>query len=380
MRGNERDFRKIAAVFLMVRHIIHADLDAFYAAVEQLDNPELRGKAVMVGGRPEGRGVVATASYEARKFGVRSAMPMATAVRQCPEGIIVRPRFDRYREMSGRVMDVFRDVTPVIQPVSLDEAYLDITEASAQTSPIAIAIDIKDRVRSEVGLTVSVGLGTGKCVAKIASDFQKPDGLVVVPEGSEAEFLAPLPVGTLMGVGPKSAARLRDDGVHTIGELAAMPDEWFTRRFGKRGPSIRDRARGIDDEPVQTLREAKSISSETTFPQDLSAVEDIRPVVERLSGSVAGSLSRKGLTGRTVTVKMRLSDFTTFTRQTTLSHPTNDDATIVATAWTLLEREMTPGRAFRLLGVGVSGFTDIAEYNDSNAIQVATPPQQQLRL
>ena len=360
----------------MVRHIIHADLDAFYAAVEQLDNPELRGKAVLVGGRPEGRGVVATASYEARRFGVHSAMPMATAVRQCPEGIIVRPRFDRYREMSGRVMDIFRDVTPTIQPVSLDEAYLDITEATAQTSPIAIAIDIKDRVRREVGLTVSVGLGTGKCVAKIASDFQKPDGLVVVPEGAEAEFLALLPVGALMGVGPKSAARLRDDSIHTIGQLAAMPDSWFTRRFGKRGAGIRDRARGIDDEPVQTSREAKSISSETTFPEDLNSVADIRPVVERLSDSVAGSLARKGLTGRTVTVKMRLSDFTTFTRQTTLPHPINDDETIVATAWTLLEREMTPGRAFRLLGVGVSGFSDAAEEEGAQASE----PEAQQRL
>ena len=260
----------------MVRHIIHADLDAFYAAVEQLDNPELRGQPVLVGGRPEGRGVVATASYEARRFGVHSAMPMATAVRQCPEGIVVRPRFDRYREMSARVMDIFRETTPIIQPVSLDEAYLDITDAADEKPPIAIAIDIKDRVRREVGLAVSVGLGTGKCVAKIASDFQKPDGLVVVPEGQEAEFLAPLPVGTLMGVGPKSAARLNDEGILTIGDLAAMPDSWFNRRFGKRGASIRDRARGIDDEPVQTSREAKSISSETTFPQDLSAIEDIR--------------------------------------------------------------------------------------------------------
>ena len=340
----------------MVRHIIHADLDAFYAAVEQLDNPELRGKAVLVGGRPEGRGVVATASYEARRFGVHSAMPMATAARQCPEGIIVRPRFDRYREMSAQVMDIFRSITEIIQPVSLDEAYLDITDASAETSPIAIAIDIKNRVRQEVGLTISVGLGTGKCVAKIASDFQKPDGLVVVPEGQEAEFLAPLPVGTLLGVGPKSAARLNDEDIHTIGDLAAMPDSWFARRFGKRGSSIRDRARGIDDEPVQTSREAKSVSSETTFPQDLSAVEEIRPVVERLSSSVASALGRKGISGRTVTVKMRLSDFTTFTRQTTLSHATHDDDIIVATAWTLMEREMTPGRAFRLLGVGVSGF------------------------
>ena len=362
----------------MVRHIIHADLDAFYAAVEQLDNPELLGKAVLVGGRPEGRGVVATASYEARTFGVHSAMPMATAVRHCPEGIIVRPRFDRYREVSAQVMAVFRSITPIIQPVSLDEAYLDITEPAAGKSPIAIAIDIKDRVRREVGLTISVGLGTGKCVAKIASDLQKPDGLVVVPVGQEADFLAPLAVDKLVGVGPKSAARLRDDGIHTIGQLAAMPDAWFGRRFGKRGASIRDRARGIDDEPVQTSCEAKSISSETTFPQDLSQVEDILPVVERLSGSVANSLARKDIAGRTVTVKMRLSDFTTFTRQTTLPQATNDDATIAATAWTLLERELTPGRAFRLLGVGVSGFTDATEPDAEAAAAEAATLQRQL--
>ena len=364
----------------MVRHIIHADLDAFYASVEQLDNPELRGKPVMVGGRPDGRGVVATASYEARKFGVGSAMPMASAVRHCPEGIIIRPRFDRYREVSAQIMDIFRNVTPLIEPQSLDEAYLDITEAAGDFSPIAIAIDVKDRIRREVGLTISVGLGTGKCVAKVASDLQKPDGLVVVPVGQEAEFLAPLAVGKLVGVGPKSAARLQQDNIHTIGQLAAMPDAWFNRRFGKRGAGIRARARGIDDEPVQTSREAKSISSETTFPQDLSAIEDILPVVERLSGNVTASLARKGITGRTVTVKIRLSDYTTFTRQTTMPESSNDDATIAATAWTLIEREMTPGRAFRLLGVGVSGFAESAEPGDENAALEGATLQQQLRL
>lgn len=362
-----------------VRYIIHADLDAFYAAVEQLDNPELRGQPVLVGGRPDGRGVVATASYEARRFGVHSAMPMATAVRQCPEGIIVRPRFDRYREMSQRVMDVFRDVTEIIQPVSLDEAYLDVTAASEQRSPIAIAIDIKERVAAEVGLTVSVGLGTGKCVAKIASDLQKPDGLVVVPVGQEAEFLAPLAVGKLVGVGPKSAARLGADGVHTIGQLAAMPDAWFTRRFGKRGASIRDHARGIDHDPVQTAREAKSLSSETTFPEDLAEPTELLAVVERLAGKVADALAGKDIAGRTVTVKIRLSDYTTFTRQTTLPQATNEDSAIAATAWTLLERELAPGRAFRLLGVGVSGFS-VAEADDNDATPALAAEQRRLNL
>ena len=353
-----------------IRHIIHADLDAFYAAVEVLDNPELRGLPVLVGGRPDGRGVVATASYEARKFGVHSAMPMATAVRQCPDGIIMRPRFDRYREVSARVMGIFREVTEVIEPVSLDEAYLDVTEASENRSPIAIAIDVKERIANEVGLTISVGLGTGKCVAKIASDLQKPDGLVVVPVGQEAEFLAPLAVGKLVGVGPKSAASLNEAGVHTIGQLANMPDPWFSRRFGKRGAGIRDRARGADREPVQTARETKSLSSETTFPEDIAAPAELLTVIERLSGSVADSLTRKWLFGRTITVKIRLADYTTFTRRMTLPDVTNDDAVIAATAWTLLERELEPGRAFRLLGVGVSGFS--AEGDDEGPPVLAT--------
>ena len=362
-----------------VRHIIHADLDAFYAAVEQQDNPELRGRPVLVGGRPDGRGVVATASYEARRFGVHSAMPMATAVRHCPEGVVIRPRFDRYREVSRQIMDLFRSVTPVIEPQSLDEAYLDITDAAAHSPPLAIAIDIKERVRTDTGLAISVGLSSVKCVSKIASDLQKPDGLVVVPPGQEREFLAPLAVGKLAGIGPKSAARLNDDGVRTIGDLAAMPDAWFTRRFGKRGPSIRDRARGVADEPVQTSRETKSISSETTFPQDLSEPDDLLPVIERLAGSVADALNRKGFAGRTVTVKIRLSDYTTFTRQQTLPESTADDATIAAAAWTLLEREMQPGRAFRLLGVGVSGFAGPDESPPPPTI-IRPPPQQSLAL
>ena len=357
-----------------MRHIIHADLDAFYAAVEVLDNPELRGLPVLVGGRPDGRGVVATASYEARKFGVHSAMPMATAVRHCPDGIIMRPRFDRYREVSAQVMSIFREVTEVIEPVSLDEAYLDVTAASEHRSPIAIAIDVKERIANEVGLTISVGLGTGKCVAKIASDLQKPDGLVVVPVGQEAEFLAPLAVGKLVGVGPKSAARLNEEGVHTIGQLANMPDAWFARRFGKRGAGIRDRARGADHDPVRTARETKSLSSETTFPEDLAAPAELLTVIERLSGSVADSLTRKSLAGRTVAVKIRLADYTTFTRQMTLPDVTNDDAVIAATAWTLLERELEPGRAFRLLGVGVSGFT-VGE--DADAVPEAPSGAQQ---
>ncbi len=341
------------------QHIIHADLDAFYAAVEQLDAPELRGKPVLVGGRPENRGVVATASYEAREFGVHSAMPMRTAVRQCPQGIIVPPRFTRYREMSGLVMDIFRDLTELVEPLSLDEAYLDITAAVGEEQgrwPLGIALDLKRRVADETGLTVSVGVATSKSVAKIASDLDKPDGLVVVQPGDEARFLAPLAVGKLWGIGPKTAQRLKAEGVHTIGRLAEQPLDWFARTFGVRAAAVRDRAIGEDREPVHTDRETKSVSAETTFADDLGDETELKEALDRLSERVAGSLERKGIRGRTVTVKMRLADFTTFTRQTTLPASTHDAGPIKDTAWKLLSAEFGPLRTFRLLGVGVSNF------------------------
>ena len=345
-----------------MRHIIHADLDAFYAAVEQMDNPELRGKPVLVGGSPQDRGVVATASYEARVFGVHSAMPMVTAVRQCPHGIIVKPRFDRYREMSRQVMDIFRQVTELVEPLSLDEAYLDISGAVGEgKSQLGIAIGIKHRVKEETGLNVSVGVGTSKSVAKIASDLEKPDGLVVVPPGEEKGFLAPLPVGKLWGIGPKTAERLHQDGVETIGDLAQQPEEWFARRFGKRAENIRLKAAGLDDDPVKTERLAKSISAETTFAEDIGEPEELKEVLTRLASNVSRHLERKQVSGRTVTVKMRLADFTTLTRQTTLPNSTCSHEVILETAWRLLNGELAPARSFRLLGVGMSGFNEETE-------------------
>ena len=346
---------------MSMRHIIHADLDAFYATVEQLDNPELRGKPVLVGGRPENRGVVATASYEARPFGVRSAMPMRTAVRLCPQGIIVSPRFHRYREMSRLVMDIFREFTEVIQPLSLDEAYLDISEVVDEGEgrwPLGVALELKRLVKETTGLTVSVGVSTCKSVSKIASDMDKPDGLVVVPPGEEAGFLAPLAVGKLWGIGPKTAERLQAEGVDTIGMLAEQSPEWFQRAFGQRAEAVRLRAIGLDNEPVETERITKSVSSETTFPDDIGSSAELRRVLEELAGGVAEALDRKGLQGRTVTVKMRLADFTTFTRQTTLPAPSSEAGPIRDTAWRLLSAELTAGRSFRLLGVGVSNFAD----------------------
>ena len=347
-----------------MKHVIHADLDAFYATVEQLDNPELRGKPVLVGGRPESRGVVATASYEARPFGVHSAMPMRTAVRLCPQGIIVRPRFNRYREMSRQVMDIFRDFTRLVEPLSLDEAYLDISEAVNEAEgrwPLGVALELKRRVKDETGLTVSVGVSASKYVSKIASDLQKPDGLVVVPPGDEAGFLAPLAVGKLWGIGPKTAERLNSEGIDTIGDLAAQPSEWFIRAFGQRAESVQLRAVGQDNEPVHTERVTKSVSSETTFPDDIGDTGELRRVLDELAAGVADSLERKGLQGRTVTVKMRLADFTTFSRQSTLPEPSNEVAPIRELAWRLLSAELTTGRSFRLLGVGVSNFADSEE-------------------
>lgn len=339
------------------RHILHADLDAFYAAVEQLDNPSLRGKPVLVGGPPESRGVVATASYEARVFGVHSAMPMRTAVQRCPQGIIIRPRFGRYREFSAQIMEIFHGVTGLVEPLSLDEAYLDVTEAVAHGKPpLAVALDLKQSVHQETGLTVSVGVGTNKTVAKIASDMQKPDGLVVVPPGEEAGFLAPLAVGKLWGIGPKTADRLLREGVETIGQLAAQSPDWFARSFGQRGTSVRAKALGEDQEPVHTQRETKSVSSENTFATDLNEPERLREELSRLAENVAHHLDGQGLQGKTVTLKARLAEFTTFTRQVTLSAPTSSEQTILEHAWRLLSLELTPERSFRLLGVGVSNF------------------------
>ncbi len=342
-----------------MRYIIHADLDAFFAAVEQLDNPELRGKPVMVGGRPDGRGVVATASYEARAFGVRSAMPMATAVRHCPQGIIVRPRFDRYRELSRQVMEIFHELTDLVEPLSVDEAYLDITSVVNRNKPVlGVGLELKRQVKAETGLNVSIGAGATKSIAKIASDLEKPDGLVVVAPGEEQNFLAPLPVGKLWGIGPKTAERLLQDGIHTIGDLMSKSEDWYARRFGKRGDNIRARALGYDDDPVQTERSPKSVSAETTFPADISDPSRLRTELSRLAANVSGHLDRKEFRGRTVTVKLRLSDYTTLTRQTTLAAAINSPEEILDTGWRLLSSELAPGMSLRLIGVGVSGFAE----------------------
>ena len=331
-------------------------MDAFFASVEQRDNPELRGKPVLVGGSPRSRGVVAAASYEARVFGCRSAMPMRTAVRLCPHAEIVRPRFSRYREVSSQVMSIFRDVSPLVEPLSVDEAFIGVTHRVREGAmPAELGQWIRERVRRETELTVSCGVATSKSVAKIASDQNKPDGLTVVVPGDEAVFLAPLPISDLWGVGPKTAERLHGAGVETIGDLAERPLPWLIDRFGSRGEWFWQLARGLDDREVSLERETKSISSETTFAEDVGSESRLSAVASEQAGSVAKRLVEHGFRARTVQVKLRLSDFTTFTRQRTLSSPTSDIAAIEQTALSLLREQLSPVRKFRLIGVGVSG-------------------------
>ena len=347
------------AVTATGRQIIHADMDAFYASVEQHDNPALRDTPVLVGGSPKSRGVVAAASYEARVFGCRSAMPMRTAVRLCPAARVVPPRFSRYREVSERVMAIFRQATPLVEPLSLDEAFLDVTHRAADgADAVAVACWLRETVRRETGLTVSCGVATAKSVAKIASDYDKPDGLTVVPAGEERAFLAPLPIRDLWGVGPRTAERLSKAGVRTIGDLAERPLPWLIERFGVRGEWFYRLARGEDDRPVSVQRESKSISAEQTFAEDVGKQEELEVVVREQAARVTRRLRRAGLRARTVQLKLRLADFTTFTRRRTLPVATDVVGPIEAAALAILAAEVGGGRRFRLVGTGVSNFVE----------------------
>ena len=344
------------------RHIIHADMDAFYASVEQHDDPALRGVPVLVGGSPRSRGVVAAASYEARAFGCRSAMPMRTAARLCPQAVIVPPRFPRYRQASEQVMAIFRRVTPLVEPLSLDEAFLDVTHrVQAGTDPAAVARWLRAAVLRETGLTVSCGVAATKSVAKVASDRDKPDGLTVVAPGDERAFLAPLPIRDLWGVGPRTAERLSKAGVKTIGELAERPLPWLIERFGVRGEWFYRLARGEDDRPVSTSREAKSISAEQTFTEDLADPEALAEVVREQAARVARRLRKAQLRSRTVQLKLRLADFTTFTRRRTLPVATDQAGPIQSAALEMLAAEAVGGRRFRLVGTGVSNLIEAEE-------------------
>jgi DNA polymerase-4 len=336
------------------RTILHVDLDAFFAAVEQRDRPELRGKPVIVGGDPRGRGVVSAASYEARVFGVRSAMSLTEALRRCPDGVFLPVRGRAYQQASRDVMEILRTFTPLVEPISIDEAFLDVTGSRPLFGDgPTIAASIKTAVRDDVGLTASVGVATTKLVAKIASDLRKPDGLVVVPPGDEATFLAPLPIWRLWGVGDKTATALAEYGVRTIGDLAALSPDLLVRRFGKHGGALASRAMGRDDDQVHEGDPAKSVGHETTFDVDSSDPEVIERTLLALSEGVAGRLRSAGVRASTIAVKVRDSSFRTITRQRTLAQPTDLTEPIYLTVLELARPEVR-GIRVRLLGVTAS--------------------------
>jgi DNA polymerase-4 len=335
--------------------IIHVDLDAFFAAVEQRDRPELRGKPVIVGGDPRSRGVVSTCSYEARKFGVHSAMPLRTALQLCPNGIFLPVDGAKYQRISREVMAVLRRFTPAVEQVSIDEAFLDVAGSEALFGPAPeIAHRIKAEVVSATGLTVSVGVATNKLIAKVGSDLRKPDGLVVVQPGAEAAFLAPLEIRRLWGIGPKTAERLHGLGIRTIGELAALPVETLTRALGDYGATLHDRALGIDADPVIGGGEAaKSVSHETTFAVDVTDPAEIERTLLALTEGVSARLRAAGLRAGTVAVKIRDSQFRTISRQKQLPEPSDLTEPIWRTALELTRPEVR-GKNIRLLGVAAT--------------------------
>jgi DNA polymerase-4 len=339
-----------------VRRILHVDMDAFFASVEQRDDPALRGKPLVVGGRPDRRGVVAAASYEARAFGVRSAMSMARAVRLCPSLVIVAPDFSRYKAASTAVFSIFGEVTPLVEPMSLDEAYLDVTE-NAWNEPLAttVARRLKERIRKETGLTASAGVAPNKFLAKIASGWKKPDGLTVISPDRVEPFLQQLPVDALWGVGPVTARKLRARGIERLvdGRTVALAD--LRAAGGSLADWLRPLASGVDDRPVIPNRESKSSGSENTYPEDLTDPAVIRDEIAEMASHAANWLIRKSLVARTVTIKVRYSDFTTITRSHSAA-PTHDEATVVARAVQLLERTEAGRRPIRLLGVSVHNF------------------------
>ncbi len=335
------------------------DLDAFFASVEQLDHPEWRGRPLIVGGSAERRGVVSTASYEARRFGVRSAMPAATARRLCPQAIWTQGHYDRYREMSAKVMGILVDETPRVEQVSIDEAFFDVTPGRySHESPVAICQRIQRRV-AELGVTCSIGLGVNKTVAKIASEREKPRGLTVVLPGTERAFLAPLPVSAMSGVGPATESRLKGMGIRTLGELARTDPSALEGAFGVTGPRMAVRAAGLERSEVAEAaahERPKSVSNERTFSQDLTSRDELEAAVLHVSDMVARRLRKKGLKGRTVTLKLKFDVSHTRTAQRALAHETSDAHVIGPFALSLLDELWHEGVPVRLVGVGVSGF------------------------
>ena len=346
------------------RAVIHVDLDAFYASVEQLRRPELRGKAIIVGGGGDSyrRGVVSAASYEARRYGVHSAMPLGRALRLCPHAVVLPVDFDAYRTASREVFAIARQLTPQVEPLSLDEAYLDVTGSIVlKGDPAEMATWLRDAIAAECGLDASCGVATSKLVAKVASDLHKPRGMVVVPPGEEAAFLAPLPLRRLPGLGPASERALAGLGLATLGELAAYPVEALRRRLGEHGATLLvERARGIDRTEVHLSERPKSVSREETFNSDVADRAELHRRLRECAADVAQRLRRGGWTARTATLKLRYGDFTTHTRQLTWPTPQQGDMALRRAAVALFDAAWS-GAPVRLLGVGVSGIVDAAQ-------------------
>jgi DNA polymerase-4 len=338
------------------RCIFHCDMDAFFASVEQRDRPELRGKAVVVGGDGR-RGVVAAASYEARRFGVRSAMPSARARRLCPQAVFVRPRHAHYREVSGRIFELFAEFSGDIEGLSLDEAFIDMTEAARGRDAVELARALKQRISSQVGLTASIGIGSSKLVAKLASAYDKPDGLTYIPDESVRRFLDPQPVRRLPGIGPSTGARLHDAGILTIGDLRRAPLDWLEPVLGRQAEHFRERAAGIDRRAVSGDRRRRSISQESTFGEDLHELSEIEEVIRRQADQCAARLTDRALYARSVQIKLRSGGFSTLTRSRTLDGFTRS-AEAITEAAVGMAREWARYQSrigVRLIGVGVAG-------------------------
>ncbi len=341
-----------------LRPILHIDLDAFFASIEERDRPELRGKPVIIGGRPDQRGVVSTCSYEARKYGVRSAMPLTEAYRRCPQGIFLPGDMAKYKQASRQVFAIFRRFTPLVEPISIDEAFLDLTGCTNLFGdPLTIARKIKELVKQEVGITASAGLAHNKFLAKVASDLQKPDGLVWIKPEQIEQILHPLPISRLWGVGPKTADKLSTLGISTIGDLATIDTQLLAGVVGQaHAHHLKRLAKGEDERPVLTESETKSMGHEHTFSTDVCDLDQVIAVLLHLAEKVGRRLRRAGLYGKTVALKLRYHDFTTITRHTSLPEPTNLDQVIYQTGKELLLRNYN-GQPVRLIGISLQNLT-----------------------
>ena len=341
------------------RKIIHVDMDAFYASVEQRDHPEYRGKPLVVGGQPDGRGVVAAASYEARQFGIHSAMPSRQAYQRCPQALFVPPRFDAYKEVSRKIREIFHRYTDLVEPLSLDEAYLDVTHDKLHIgSALEIAEQIRKAIKEELQLTASAGVSINKFVAKIASDINKPNGLKFIGPSAIEAFMEKLPVEKFHGVGKVTATKMKEMGLHTGADLKNLTEEQLVWKFGKSGRFYYQIVRGIDNRQVQPHRETKSLAAEDTFAQDLTTIEEMESELDRIAQLVCDRLAKKNLKGRTITLKVKYNDFKQITRNKSFPNPVGDLETISATAKQLLANTFENDQQVRLLGISLSNFVD----------------------